>query len=77
MGKVKMTAKVVSQQALTDDIFSMWIQADEVAKKLQKKGGACYDAIVEHFGQEILDEKGELDRARSCWKAVCRAVTSL
>ena len=39
-------------------------QADEVAKKLQKKGGACYDAIVEHFGQEILDEKGELDRAR-------------
>ena len=35
-----------------------------MAKKLQKKGGACYDAIVEHFGQEILDEKGELDRAR-------------
>ena len=31
MGKVKMTAKVVSQQALTDDIFSMWIQADEIA----------------------------------------------
>ena len=26
-----MTAKVVSQQALTDDIFSMWIQADEIA----------------------------------------------
>ena len=31
MGKVKMTAKGVSQQALTDDIFSMWIQADEIA----------------------------------------------
>lgn len=31
MGKVKMTAKVVSQQALTDDVFSMWIQADEIA----------------------------------------------
>ncbi len=31
MGKIKMTAKVVSQQALTDDIFSMWIQADEIA----------------------------------------------
>ncbi len=31
MGKVKMTAKVVSQQTLTDDIFSMWIQADEIA----------------------------------------------
>lgn len=39
-------------------------QADEVGKKLQKKGGVCYDAIVEHFGKEILDEKGELDRER-------------
>lgn len=39
-------------------------QADKVGKKLQKKGGACFDAIVEHFGEEILDEKGELDRDR-------------
>ena len=30
--KVKLTAKVVSQEALTDDICSMWIQADEIAK---------------------------------------------
>lgn len=39
-------------------------QADKVGKKLQKKGGVCFDAIVEHFGEEILDEKGELDRER-------------
>lgn len=39
-------------------------QADKVGKKLQKRGGACFDAIVEHFGEEILDEKGELDRER-------------
>ncbi len=31
MGKIKMTAKVAGQQALTEDIFSMWIQADEIA----------------------------------------------
>ncbi|MDO4267181.1 MAG: dihydroorotate dehydrogenase electron transfer subunit [Eubacteriales bacterium] len=31
MGKVKMTGKVVSQEALAGDIFSMWIQADEIA----------------------------------------------
>ena len=30
--KVKLTAKVVSQEALTDDICSMWIQEDEIAK---------------------------------------------
>ncbi len=37
---------------------------DKVAKKLQKKGGICYDAIVEHFGAEILNEKEELNRGR-------------
>lgn len=37
---------------------------DEVAKKLQRKGEACYDAIVEHFGEEILDKKGELNRSK-------------
>lgn len=31
MEKTKMTAKVVSQEQLTEDIFSMWIQADEIA----------------------------------------------
>ncbi|MCF2554960.1 dephospho-CoA kinase [Faecalicatena contorta] len=39
-------------------------QTDAVAKKFQKKGGKCYDAIVEHFGKEILNEKEELDRER-------------
>lgn len=31
MEKTKLTAKVVSQVKLTDDIFSMWIQAEEIA----------------------------------------------
>jgi len=38
--------------------------ADQVGKKLQKKGTPCFEAIVEHFGTDILDEKGELDRER-------------
>lgn len=39
-------------------------QADAVGKKLQKKGTECFDAIVAHFGIEILDAKGELDREK-------------
>lgn len=39
-------------------------QTDAVAKKLQKKGGECYAPIVEHFGEDILNEKGELDRKK-------------
>ncbi|MGN1267283.1 MAG: dephospho-CoA kinase, partial [Dorea sp.] len=38
--------------------------ADDVAKKLQKKGGECFAPIVEHFGEEILDEEGELNRSK-------------
>ena len=37
---------------------------DKVAKKLQKKGGVCYDAIVEYFGRSILNDKEELDREK-------------
>ena len=37
---------------------------DEVARKLQRKGGEVFAAIVEHFGEDILDEKGELDRQK-------------
>lgn len=38
-------------------------EADRVAKTLQQKGTDCYRAIVESFGEERLDEEGELDRA--------------
>ncbi len=49
---------------LNDKYGASICQTDKVAKKLQKKGGGCYDAIVEHFGKEILLENGELDRAK-------------
>ena len=31
MGKVKTTAKVVSQEALAANVYSMWIEAPEIA----------------------------------------------
>ncbi len=37
---------------------------DEVARRLQRKGGEVFDAIVNHFGEDILDDKGELDRQK-------------
>lgn len=39
-------------------------QTDQIAKKLQKKGGVCYDAIVQHFGRDVLDGKEELEREK-------------
>ena len=39
------------------------IDADRVVHDLQAPGGALYRVLVEHFGREILNESGELDRA--------------
>ena len=42
-------------------------QADQVARRLQQKGTKCHRRIVEHFGEDILDENGRLDRS---WQAL-------
>ena len=38
------------------------IDADQVVHDLQVPGGALYRVLVDHFGREILDASGELDR---------------
>lgn len=38
------------------------VDADTVVHQLQKPGGRLYQVLVQHFGQEILLENGELDR---------------
>lgn len=40
------------------------IEADAVGRKMMAKGGVTYGHIVEAFGGEILDDTGEIDRAR-------------
>lgn len=38
------------------------ILADDVARKLQEKGGVIYNKMLEAFGTDILGEDGQLDR---------------
>lgn len=49
---------------LNDKYGATICMADEVARKLQRKGTECFDAIVEYFGEDILDERGELNREK-------------
>lgn len=35
---------------------------DDVARMLQKSGNVCYQRIVEHFGNSVVGEDGELNR---------------
>ena len=39
------------------------IDADEIARRLSKKGSIYLQSIVEYFGEEILDDDGELKRS--------------
>ncbi|MEE1085923.1 MAG: dephospho-CoA kinase [Schaedlerella sp.] len=39
-------------------------QLDEVARMLQQKGQICFEKIVDAFGEEVIGEDQELDRAK-------------
>lgn len=49
---------------LNDKYGATICQADEIARRLQKKGTEVYEAIVAYFGKDILDEKEEIDREK-------------
>ncbi len=49
---------------LNDKYGATICRADDVSRELEKKGTECFDMIVEHFGDEILTEKGDLDREK-------------
>ncbi len=40
------------------------IYTDDVAKEQMKKGGCSYFDVVNEFGEEILDEDGEINRSK-------------
>lgn len=42
----------------------MVIDTDNIAKELMKKGNSNYLNIVENFGNDILDDTGEIDRVK-------------
>lgn len=40
------------------------IMTDDVAKQLEEKGESCYKEIVREFGENILSDKGDIDKNR-------------
>ncbi len=40
------------------------VDADEVVRELQQPGGEIFAALTEVFGEEIIDDNGELDRQK-------------
>jgi len=38
------------------------INCDVLAHSVYRKGEPCYESVVQHFGKEILDDEGEVNR---------------
>jgi dephospho-CoA kinase len=46
------------------DLGAAVVDADVLARNVTSVGGKAFDELVEYFGNEILDDKGELDRSK-------------
>lgn len=58
------SGKSMVADIMRDDFQTFLISTDKIAHKFMEKGGISYKLIVEYFGEDILDEKGEIDRGK-------------
>jgi len=66
--KIGLTGGIASGKTTVCDLFKDLlveiIDADVISHELSKKGGAAFEEIVEAFGDQIIEDDGELDRKR-------------
>ena len=67
MLKIGLTGGIGSGKTTASQHFSALgvpvIDTDQLARELLRKGETVFDELCRHFGTEILDTNGELDRA--------------
>ena len=59
-GKIGSGKSTVSK--ILADMGAAVIDADAIYRSITKKGHEVYDELVDSFGDEILDDNGEIDR---------------
>jgi dephospho-CoA kinase len=68
MLKVGLTGGIACGKSVVATMFAARgvhvIKADEISHQLMCPGTDVYDAVVEHFGREILDSSGAIDRLK-------------
>ncbi len=68
MLSVVLTGNVAAGKSTVLDHFAAWgatvIDADQLVREVQAVGSPTLQAIVDHFGKEVLREDGVLDRDR-------------
>ncbi|HEY6338686.1 MAG TPA: dephospho-CoA kinase [Candidatus Sulfotelmatobacter sp.] len=68
MLKVGLTGAIASGKSAVGEMFvalgAHLVQADRIAHSLMQRGEAVYNEVVRHFGREILNPDGSVNRAR-------------
>lgn len=68
MLKVGLTGGIASGKSVVGEMFvalgAYLVQADRIAHSLMQPGEAVYNEVVRHFGREILNPDGSVNRAR-------------
>jgi dephospho-CoA kinase len=66
--KIGLTGGIASGKSAVAEMFvklgAHLIQSDLVARNLMQSGEETYSKVVQHFGREILDSDGSINRAR-------------
>jgi len=66
--KVGLTGGIAAGKSVVGEMFAAQgahvIQADQISHQLMQPGQAVYQEVVHHFGAEILDPDGTVNRAR-------------
>ncbi len=65
---IGLTGGIGSGKTTVANFFAEWgiaiIDADVIAREVTEPGSKGYDAVVAHFGEDILNASGELDRKK-------------
>ena len=68
MIKVGLTGGIASGKSVVGEMFAKLgahvIQADAISHELMQPGQAVYEEVVRHFGREILNADGTVNRPR-------------
>ncbi len=68
MLKVGLTGGIASGKSIVGEMFvalgAHLVQADRIAHELMRPGEAVYNQVVRHFGREILNADGTVNRAK-------------
>lgn len=62
------SGKSLAAQLLAEKRNAELLITDELGHRVMEKGQSCYEEILDHFGKEILDPRGEIDRAKLAQK---------